>query len=59
MGQFKQCLVSATPAGAHYGPAKYSWIKKSGNMPVWVSKTVLPCIFAHDAEAGKRHYKAL
>jgi hypothetical protein len=34
-----------------------NWMKKSQNMPVWLSKMVLPSILAHFAEACKRHSK--
>jgi hypothetical protein len=34
-------------------------MKKSQNMLVWLSIMVWPSMFAQDAEAGKRHRKAL
>jgi hypothetical protein len=33
-------------------------MKKSQNMPVWLSKMILTQHFHWDAEAGKRHSKA-
>jgi hypothetical protein len=40
-------------------PATNNWMKKSQNMPVWLSKMVLAQHFcAVFAEAGNRHSKA-
>jgi hypothetical protein len=41
-----------------FGPAKENWMKKSQNMPVWLSKMNLAQHFQWDAETGKRHSKA-
>jgi hypothetical protein len=41
-----------------FGPSKEIWAKESQNILDWLSKMDWPYIFAHNAEAGKRHCKA-
>jgi hypothetical protein len=43
------------PSSAQYVTGTFKFRKKSKNMPVWLSKLVLPSIFVECAEAGKRH----
>jgi hypothetical protein len=60
MGQFKHCLVRSLPLCSLWlckiQLDKEKW--KHASL-VGSAKRFLPCIFAHDAEAGKRHYKPL